>query len=881
MNDPCMLARELMQIMAITGKQWVIFLNARETPGSTDSDEWSNLKSRIEKEPNGWMDGDEPGGAALADESMSQSEENAPNKTGRLDEFLATLTTACEPGSCSAQMACGVGPCAANITVVLITRRDKEDLSVLESRMSKLSGEESVLLEHSIRPDEKLLIERAIKWTGEDARRKKFLFNLTLPRRTRYLAMIWDEAVLPPANPSPNDGSDGPLEWIESLELNGLLRVKHGGLLWFHTLARIQLRDQLRNERVEGQKLEATEPSSHWKIALWYQKVLASTHDPSAVFESVYHACMSVAATLRLRCASTGGIHSDGVLGEQVLGRIRWASALLRTYSHLIQTQGYSLEVIRRLRYLRDNLCGKIAMMAPQDEEVNKSLQDVLKFLGARCTEIMRAVAREVGDVELAYLMSAELRNNYKGHASIIEGKGFDEQGTVEAGLIEFLRDKRWEGMIGIASRSYPDAYRAFAEGLAAMQTHGSGSNTNATMVEEGRISEETFKNAVNEIVEILSNGKVKHRDGECASHHISQRLRLEVIRILEQVLLQELLDISLFDRIQLLGQDSQAEYRPRLSRKIVDSIKRLTDIVIASDSSSDSRDSVLAYWTLSRTLMHEAAFAAYAGRHADAMRLLNDSQAALIVHDARRRGIDRVIIDLHRAEVTMLQARMQNIAPEPTNPFPFRKFMYDNAIISKLHSGKARNLVGSLDSRAVSSLIGDTRSFLDMAERGLSSSRRGSWWTTWLLQRRLSLIAMATWSSILDKDSPIPYFGHEAAPRGTMLEADRILDTAFRLIKFDSYRFATIVEAYAKCVEGLSLRLRRNDEGKEMRVRLAMLSDRLGQAVKRLSEIQDSRDTAVEVQGKVLKRLDDQVGVYIDLVRSYAQEIQSQVRPV
>src|SRR5262249_54926743 len=77
-------------------------------------------------------------------------------------------------------------------------------------------------------------------------------------------------------------------------------------------------------------------------------------------------------------------------------------AALLKTNSFVIQTRGYSRGSCRRLEHIRDTLCKAILENA-SDSESRRRLWSATRRLRVACSEVMRAIAREVGEDAKAY----------------------------------------------------------------------------------------------------------------------------------------------------------------------------------------------------------------------------------------------------------------------------------------------------------------------------------------------------------------------------------------------------------------------------------------------------------------------------------------------
>lgn len=138
---------------------------------------------------------------------------------------------------------------------------------------------------------------------------------------------------------------------------------------------------------------------------------------------------------------------------------------------------------------------------------------------------------------------------------------------------------------------------------------------------------------------------------------------------------------------------------------------------------------------------------------------------------------------------------------------------------------------------RRVRSLVQDACSYLNRADQILSLRRRHVGWMTWFFQRKLSAIAMSVWTTVLERGTPIPFLGLEAAPRGCPTVADRILGDAQRMIRIDAYRLATILDAYIGCIKGFFMRIYLEIPNDTMAERQEDMIKRLEAATSRLQE--------------------------------------------
>jgi hypothetical protein len=215
-------------------------------------------------------------------------------------------------------------------------------------------------------------------------------------------------------------------------------------------------------------------------------------------------------------------------------------------------------------------------------------------------------------------------------------------------------------------------------------------------------------------------------------------------------------------------------------------------------------------------------------------------------------------VIELHRAEVRLIQADEVEIPlAVGSKRVQFREieqaFVRDGSVVLPAFDSAVWWVEGEdlrakfndqlksereMRLRSVKSLVQDGLSFLDRAERILSMRRRNVWWMTWFFQRKLKVIAMTAWATVLEKGTPIPYLGLEAAPRDCPTTADYILENTQRMIRIDAYRFATVVEAYASCVKALSMRIYLEGPPIALAERQSEMIGRLASATARLRQV-------------------------------------------
>lgn len=847
-------AREIDRLVRSVNKRWIVFLNGYETPGANTSD--TQLA-----DGNGWL-------SRFFRANPSEHSQFADHSDCAQD-LMRLLRALCGPGS--------------RMSVVLMCRDrnlfvpsdDEEKLTPIPVDLHGTTKARPFFLETEI-------CERAITWAGKDSQKQRFLHALILIQRPRHLATLWSPA-LTPADVKPQD-RDLRLAWIDELEDRGLVRRKPGGLIWIHSSCRQMLR-QLLSRRVTGTKpgkhelplrlLKGWNPSKHEavihvELAEWYERVLDASEAPAAVFESAFHFCKAAVAFVTVK--------EYGY--ERARSNIEAATSLLRTNSYLIQTHGYSRGSCRRLELIAS--IGTEILGAPGMQHSGASLQDVrdaVSLLWQQCAEVMRAVAREVGEDAKAFYRHRQV-------ARLVIGETWDEvqedakssglaqrlahvfpggaalEGKRIAGDADLIRWQRWSGMLALASRSYDAAAVRFQKII----------------------------------------GPFDQQSGEHWKRHrvefTSRRQRIEFLRTIEQgaelLLLQSNAAIrgsGMPEPSNLAKAQAMLDQVEALVRRGIQLAKKVRD----SDLSSDAHQVMTANWCETRLLMHrsiaEARRRAYWNESAcvlDPMGILGDAEAKLRVFDAKKARSELAMIDLHRAEVRIYEAEMINLSV--TGAFvsigsiqvEVGRHLRSTASMLGVDFWRAYFDLGELTK--ASALVADSIRFLNRAEPVLRDRRRNVWWTTWYFERKLRAIGFSVMVSAFDPGTPVPFLGLEAAMRATETEADRLLNDAIRMIRVDVYRLATVIDAYFAIIKALDLRLkieRRSQTSHLTRIphrRHQMLSN-LREAFQAFTEVQIRRQNvprhyAVEgaVDGDVqvyLQRFSDRIRSFLELAET------------
>ena len=952
---------EIRRLTDATRDPWIVFLNARETPGANQEEGLAEAeKADRLKHPNGWLDYETP----------RKSDAEGDNDSAYVKAFVNLLVELC-------------GASSPHLTVVLLCRQkrnDNKDARLFEElknlKLVTESGDTLISVDKDCTPyPTNPIVANVIKWIatgridgqtnnteGTPADRGRFVHALVLMQRARYLASLWQPAF---RGLAADNGSQTTLDWLSRLEATGFVRWKLGGFIWLHSGTRNLLREIFHDPRDWKSRLQnRIKPDPHgagidddslnklagwspqekaaeiqWELALWYQRVALAAQVPQAVFEAMYHACLSATHL----CPS----QPSPMDLRRMVERVKWATALLHAFTFLVQTSGYSRNSCRRLTYLSETIAGKIIeVIGVTNDPDRQKVRNAVRMFRIRCTEAMRNVAREVAEDRKAYIRHRQVRKllcerdidsqdpgEHDWFWKHVESKVKDEPWL----LYEWFRWGRWSAMLGIASRSYAPAEETLRKRC-------------------DSINPQVAPTQPDFFAPLLSE-KPMIRGLPCDDVQL-QVLRIEVARCLEQYAFLSLLQGSMFarriahrDRVQeqALSEDKKKGDSPS-SRKLLSilpnelppeyfsllaiekprnwdkkkhvspeeakaSIKkaidkeqkadtenmdecikrtgalvstglRLVDVALGCDESLDSFHHVPLMWVRSRLLMHNSivelrnAAADPDIAAATALRTLSDAEACLNISDARRDNTDLALIELHRAEVCLYAAGRVKLLQQPETTFDQHCRQLANEMATTVgwrnkdgadaqyehrfgkHASEFKNNVAKVQAR-----VADSMRFLDRAGRVLRSRRCNVWWATWYFQRRLGAVAMAVWATVGENEgTPIPFLGLEAAVRTSKTLADRLLDDALRMVRFDSYRLATIVDAYADTALALQMRLVFDRTAGRLPHRQMDMCTRLRKAVERLQQVKERRARPEGMKSKeVLKsELSLEVASYI-----------------
>jgi len=825
-EDAASRADEIRRVAALTTRPWVVFLNARETPGSNRPGGVG-----VNAPPNGWIDNDE--------------DVSSGDATANRVAFVSLLTQLCPSNAGT-----------PSISVVLLCRSneanggDASSAVADELKVRGLVRDVEVVRESVVDLNPETVATDCTNWMNgrqtcpESVAQRRFLHRLVLMQRTRFLSCIWMKPHCDGESAGTGNHNVRHDEWIAELATIGLVRRKLGGFIWLHTRSRDRLRSKLAGHTEDLSQL-------HWELARWYHRILLASGSPHALFEGIYHACRSAEA-----CWHIG----KDVACMDACVRIGWATDALRQNSFLVQTIGYSRGSCRRLESIRDELCKLVCVAANRASasEFQRRGAVAVKRLQIACTELMRAIAREVGEVTRAYERHRELRallvenDPKKRDGDGLQQKFIDQCGASDNDgsfipAIELVRWWKWNGMLGIASRSYDSARKALLAGLQAAQQNG-------VAFPDVTADSDVDEQALNTLREVLTKCRCETQQflGKEYKSGDAARLRLEILRTAEQYVACR------------LQQENAGRHVGKESTTDLHTIGQCTSLALEiadyiSGGTVEGGFAALVALCRSRLFLHQGHIAAYKNEHHEAMNSFTDAEAALNLCELRRFDCDRAVVELYRAEVRLSEADTVPVKIAAREG-PFRELI-DTIVeaaegpedfFSKLNEllphDEALGDAQRSSFRRAGAVGRDAIRFLDRAEDIFARRRRNTAITTWYFHRRLRSVSLAVWASLTDRGGPIPFLGVEAAPEGTETMADALVDQALRLIRADAYRLATIVDEYSRCAIALRARLARDCDVPRLTQRQRDMCAKLDQAVSKLKHVFETRTAASDV---------------------------------
>src|SRR5579871_1944847 len=612
--------QEIDRLIHSVNKRWIVFLNGRETPGANMSDS------------------QKPDGIGWFGINPHEDDEIGPyeDKSSSYRSLVNLLKALCRPNS--------------RMSVVLMCRDPdlfsrNEHIEPIHAACLKLE-EQVAPAKQFFNPND--VVDRALSWADMN-RKKRFLRALVYMQRPRHPATIWSSALAPGTTDAKEQ-----IDWINKLEDCGLVRRKPGGLIWVHSVCRQMIRQKLGSIVETDPMLDESE--IHKEIAEWYKKVLDASETPAAAFEAAYHFCRAADALLKKGAAQYG------------IASIEAATSILRSNTFLIQTHGYSrgscrklnmiasigMEIYAKLKKLENELGKPVHGTQKETIKELETCKAAVKSLWIICAEIMRAIAREVGEDSKAYYRhrqvgrlacgtpwdvvcqreppNLKISNNLRKEYHVV---------TTSTSVPDawWIRWRRWLGMLAIASRSYDKAEHLFSDILGPFEKQAK------------------FKDFMKEVK--------------------SQAQRLELLRMMEQSVELLLLQCSLARRINDLGGIPPASTEPEMlfyAEKMTERANLLARKIKDSDTSSDSHEIILAHWCTTRLLMHrsviESRYQALRKRPRqilNAIGILSDAESQLRLSDPRRSRSELALIDLHRAaaKISEAESMLMNVRSE------------------------------------------------------------------------------------------------------------------------------------------------------------------------------------------------------------------------
>jgi hypothetical protein len=831
-------AAELRRLATASTRPWIFFLNARETPGSNKPD-----YEHDSAYPNNWIDKD------------------TGEDTATRASFVSLLSQLCQSNA-----GC------PSITIVLPFRSVAVDSQTfdIDSPLYKdlaqrsLIGHTFVLMRSEEMPnlDPKSVATKCLDWIhsstiGTADARRRFLHRLVLMQRTRFLSSVSsvEDGGAIDDDAGSQDNWTCYQTWIEQLANEGLVRQKLGGFIWLHANARNSLRNTLASDVSQVAQLQ-------WELALWYNRVLGASQSPYALFESLYHTCQSAKACWQLNTDEAR---------EKACLRLSWATSILKQHGFLVQTLGYSRGSCRRLELIRDDLWTWWSLIQQSDgsNEIGVLFSTRIRRLRIACTEAMRAIAREVGEVTRAYERHRQLRallvcndagrSESTGLADLAAAcecstpaKGTTSEGPhVFLPPLEWVRWWKWNGMLALASRSYSKAIESLSKGLrsAALDKpplqddllQCAGRQPQVSGADEDAAASQSVATAL-----ALAQRRPQRFWGSHYQPGDAAAIWIEVLRTVEQYVACRIQQHNLDCRLN----ESKPTGLGSIDRLVALGSRLAESLASAGD---DQRVSGLLAWCQSRLCLHRGHLASFRDDHGEAMKWFTDAEALLDLHDLRRFGTDRAIVELYRAEAGLRRAENSKVVLADQTAPSFGECIdrmvrlqneQPNAAVELTNLFHRTETSVRSSFREAAALVRDATRFLNRAEDILARDRRNAAWITWYFHRRLRAISLSVWASVTDGNELIPFLGVEAALEGTPTAADTLLQQAARIIRMDVYRLATIVNEYSLSAMAMRARLLIDHNLPRLTRRQHDMHGLLCRAIEQLKDVYHKRTT-------------------------------------
>jgi hypothetical protein len=570
-----------------------------------------------------------------------------------------------------------------------------------------------------------------------------------------------------------------------------------------------------------------------------------------------------------------------------VIYLLRFAATALNGAEHTIRRRGFSKGSCRRLRELHYKIaeCDEYlrSLKNPQArEEARRSLRDLQLDMLAK----MRGIAFEVSEFPTAFKRHRQLlqvlireqiledvddtdrswdglkrwtpgRRVKSRQARLTallrektKGPLLGTRGQAQDAAAIYLEWRRWTARLDRVSRSYRRAERQIGLCLQAVAKGADGTmpfdwccdpDGDEQPTEEGHLQGASM----NELVREAAAQSVSSGRGDTPGiSPAPQRLRLEVAKLFEAYA-QLLLDHkSVYERVN-------GKVDAKSLERATDCIQAGTAVTISLIAAAGSGEALREAGTVHvRFLLHSCLVSlAQPNNTTDAntfgqsqLARLDEAEAILRAVNPDQRHILWAVLPIHRAIVHLERAEAAPIRGfEGTATFAaLCAKLREKTSISATDLASLQSADCQESSRYVRACLSDARRALDISGRALSENRKNVFWSTWYFQRMLSLIELDLWAHTASLSEPIPYLGLEVAPRYTPSVADECLENTLRMVRRDSYRLATVVDAYSRAA--LALHLRLEHDRQKLPIRQRKMRELLQKAVDRLLVVHTNR---------------------------------------
>lgn len=743
-------AEEIQSVLATTGQRWVLFLNAREKPGS-------NHDKSVHGLTNGWFD--------KADSTVGAE---------RILEFLAQLS----------------GPACPSLSTIALVRGGRLEDS--ESRFLGQLNQSHWLTRADFdaglfycldaknlngKDFETQAVDAAIQWLADEPAKQRFLLSVILMRRTRLIAgfkflaeYIGEQA----ENIIDN--------WLDELEFRKVIRRKPGGLVWLHTNIRNSLRERL--VPVGGEATNIAE--THSRLAAWFLELFKSCRQPTALVDSIYHSIHSARQYLQLR---------DVKLANHSLHR---ACATLYQCDRLIRTGGFSRNTCRQLQLIF-LLAGDLRALKVDEVDSRKEIDLAICSLQMQILTAMRGTAVEVAEHKTAFdrhLKLAEMQILHQPSIDLIVVKRItplDIMKKLKKRSESLIHWSRIAGSIAMRGRSYSAAEDLFQTSLKSVFPH---------KIKIWRISETKFSSEDANLMLVNLQEWTNHIVVQLSSSGIGE-LHVETASLLEQYAQLCLLEENLARR----NSQNPDVFAKAAAIIVRSAIRIVDDYSIIPLGAQKSYLLARIPKVRARLLCHLSVVSHIKGDQGSA-RHLESAESGLSVRQSAQNGLTWATVHLHKMELALESAFQHKGAGMAFGEFMQKVVQIGIAPVS---TTEVRSLIlDAIEKDAKQESWGAVRGYLARAwnhlqhvEQALLARRRNVWWMTWAFQRRMKLISAEIYCRLGVQGSALPVVGIESMPAGYQTAVEQLLKNSLRMVRHDSYRLATIVDAYAAIALG------------------------------------------------------------------------------